>query len=106
MSSDMSRQLAELRSIYDATLRHALRNAKSVVLIDFPDHDNIGDSAIWLGEVNALARLGVKVAYAATHAEFSGDAVRALPGDVPILLHGGGNFGDLWLDHQRFREYI
>lgn len=65
-------------------------------LLDFPSHSNVGDSAIWLGTLAILLkRFGAPPTYVTRHKEFPTDLVRLLP-HGPILLHGGGNFGDLW----------
>lgn len=75
-------------------------------LIDYPNHNNSGDSAIWVGEQAVLAKLGVTVGYTADLGSFNAaDLRRAVP-EGPVLIHGGGNFGDLWPVHQEFREYI
>ena len=98
--------LAGLRRRFDAALAEQLRGARAVAVLDFPDHDNVGDTAIWLGEQQALARLGVRIAYSATHGRHRDDVVDALPRDVPLLLHGGGNFGDVWPENHAFREHV
>jgi exopolysaccharide biosynthesis predicted pyruvyltransferase EpsI len=36
----------------------------------------------------------------------SGRIEATLGPDDPILLHGGGNFGDVWPGFQRFREQV
>ncbi|MDI1309666.1 MAG: polysaccharide pyruvyl transferase family protein [Methylotenera sp.] len=76
-------------------------------LIDFPDHSNVGDSAIWLGQIELLLQLtGNKPSYVCTLQNFDADELlKALPSG-PIIMHGGGNFGDIWLSHQDFREMI
>lgn len=76
-------------------------------LIDFPDHQNVGDSAIWLGEIELLKQVtGNKPSYVAKLEHFNKeDLARALP-IGPILMHGGGNFGDIWPWYQNFRESI
>lgn len=77
------------------------------VILDFPDHSNIGDSAIYLGEAWLLERIHGKPPVAVTAATF--DDVLAIDDDRwsgPIYLHGGGNFGDLYYRHQAFREQV
>jgi pyruvyl transferase EpsO len=76
-------------------------------LLDFPDHSNVGDSAIYAGEVRILTELsGAPPRYVSTFCGFDpARLARACP-DGPILFHGGGNFGDLWPAHQEFREKI
>lgn len=76
-------------------------------LIDFPDHSNVGDSAIWLGEIELLTQLtGTKPSYVAKLEDFNtAELLRVLPSG-PIIMHGGGNFGDIWPWYQDFREMI
>lgn len=77
-----------------------------VAVIDFPNHNNAGDSAIWLGEQAALRYLGVEIAYVADRTSFLPERVRRAVGDGPVLMHGGGNFGDVWPDFQELRERV
>lgn len=77
-----------------------------VALVDFPDHSNVGDSAIWLGEMAYLRLRGRLPSYHSAIADFEDDACRQAIGDGPILIHGGGNFGTLWPRHERFRLYL
>lgn len=76
-------------------------------LVDFPDHPNVGDSAIWLGECRMLrAVTGRPPDYVSTWHDFDGAAfLRACP-EGTLFLHGGGNLGDLWPHHQQFREAL
>lgn len=75
-------------------------------LIDFPLHRNVGDSAIWLGERALLRQSGVSLEYVCDHESFSAqDLADRLPSGT-ILIHGGGNLGDLWPTSQDFREHI
>jgi exopolysaccharide biosynthesis predicted pyruvyltransferase EpsI len=75
--------------------------------LDFPNYSNVGDSAIWLGELTHLeAALGSRPAFVCTINNFNPDDLRKAVPNGPIFLQGGGNFGDLWPDHQAFREAI
>lgn len=76
-------------------------------LLDFPDHANVGDSAIWMGELRLFAMLtGAAPAYVSAFHNLDEDALRAAVPEGPIFLHGGGNFGDIWNHHQDFRERV
>jgi pyruvyl transferase EpsO len=76
-------------------------------LLDFPDHANVGDSAIWLGTTTFFREhRGAEPAYVATARAFSERALRAAVPEGPIFIHGGGNFGDLWPRHHDFREHL
>ncbi|MBB4154873.1 pyruvyl transferase EpsO [Sphingomonas jinjuensis] len=76
-------------------------------LLDFPDHANVGDSAIWLGEMAMLRRItGRDPCYISCWHDFDEAAFRAACPDGIVFLHGGGNLGDIWPHHQRFREGV
>lgn len=98
-----------LGTLYEETLRAALGSdiSKPYVILDYPDHPNVGDSAIYSGQAKALARIfGGPPAFIA---KFNTDwaKIRAgIPDDAVILLQGGGNFGDIWEYYQNFREKV
>lgn len=75
-------------------------------LLDFPDIRNVGDSAIWVGEMAYLKRRGVRPAYVCSIENYSPAELLKHSPTGPLLLHGGGNFGDVWPGHQRFRERV
>lgn len=81
---------------------------RPIALFDFPNHSNVGDSAIWLGELHYLQsrRLSSSVIFMADIATTRVRPLPTLPSDCIVLIHGGGNFGDLWPDHQRLRERL
>lgn len=87
-------------------LRSALGGVDRVALVGFPDHNNVGDSAIWVGTCDALRALGVTVGYAATWWSYSAEHLRRAVGGAPVLIHGGGNLGDRYLHEQELRERV
>ncbi len=76
-----------------------------VAYLDYPVHGNVGDLLIWLGARALLKRNKIRV-----RGEFGGNpglrGHAVIRGCETICLHGGGNFGDLWPAHQKFRENI
>jgi len=75
-------------------------------LLDFPDHSNVGDSAIWLGELAFFAGAGRRPSYVCNLKNIDWrDLDRVVPKGT-IFIHGGGNFGDIWPRHQAFREEV
>ncbi|GAA5089288.1 hypothetical protein GCM10023259_103430 [Thermocatellispora tengchongensis] len=100
------KDLAEIQQETLRALGNHLGGAKQVALLDFPRHFNSGDSLIWLGTKNYLSRLGVEVSYEASLHYFNPRELRRVYPEGPILIHGGGNFGDRWPDHQAFREKV
>ena len=88
------------------TLRE-LVGQRPVALFDWPNYPNAGDHFIWLGEkVLFKNRLGCEVLYECTLHQLDILRVTRLPPETVLVIHGGGNFGDLWDHHQRFREAI
>lgn len=75
-------------------------------LLDFPDHSNVGDSAIFLGEAAALNSINRSTPEMVLSHKFDYNTLITLPGDGVILLHGGGNLGDIWPKHQVAREAL
>lgn len=97
--------VGELAQRFARALDAALPAGK-LALVDFPDHSNVGDSAIWLGEMAYLRKRGRLPAYYSAIADFDDTACRAAIGDGPILIHGGGNMGTLWPKHEAFRLHL
>lgn len=100
--------ISELNETIDRTLGALIPERTPVALVGFPNHSNVGDSAIWLGERAWLARRSADVRYACDDvSSYSArDLDRRLGDGGTVLLHGGGNFGDVWPEHQRFRERV
>jgi exopolysaccharide biosynthesis predicted pyruvyltransferase EpsI len=99
--------VSELRARLETAVATALDGAQApVALVDFPNHTNVGDQAIWAGTRRLLARLGVEVRYVADHESYSPRRLRQRVPRGPVLLHGGGSFGDVWPPFQAFRERV
>jgi len=106
MSKTDAEYLRSLRDSTEAILLSAFGGATDVALLDAPNQRNVGDSLIWAGEIAYLRRMGLKLRYVADLNTYDPVQLRlAMPSGV-VLLHGGGNFGDLWLGHQKHREQI
>ncbi|MEG3436917.1 polysaccharide pyruvyl transferase family protein [Pannus brasiliensis CCIBt3594] len=105
------KEIQELKQNLRASLEEALSSLKSFqecALLSYPDHYNIGDHLIWLGEILYLTDvLGIRPEYCASVASFSDrEMEEKLDRKQPILIHGGGNLGDLWGYYQNFYEKI
>lgn len=87
-------------------LRHLLEDAlvplidSDYVFLDIPFYQNIGDLLIWEGTEYLLAQVGHKCLYKASVSVFDKAKV---PDGAIIVMQGGGNFGDIWMEHQQFR---
>lgn len=107
LSDQDAAQLADIRQRTETALRAVIPPGADVAILDAPNQLNVGDSLIWLGELAYLKRLGHRIRYVADRKTYDAAALRrALPPGGVVLLHGGGNLGDLWLGHQLFRERV
>lgn len=79
---------------------------RRVALIDFPNHGNVGDVLIWLGQRRWLRDHDYDVAYVCDQRSYSPHTLRKRIGRGTVLIHGGGNLGDLWPQWQAFRERV
>ncbi len=100
--------ISRMQGTIDDVLKPLIGELNSpLVLLDYPNHPNVGDSAIWLGECIFVEKCGIKNnIYMCDTETYTRKALSEVLGNGTILLHGGGNFGDLWTKHQIFRERI
>ncbi|MBI1977958.1 MAG: polysaccharide pyruvyl transferase family protein [Candidatus Omnitrophica bacterium] len=98
--------ILSLQKKIEEVLKPLIPTGASVALFDFPDHPNVGDSAIWLGEKAFLKSLGVKIVYSCSAVTYSKAILSNKLRDGIILISGGGNLGDLWPKIQEFRERV
>lgn len=97
--------------------------ARPVIYVDYPVHDNVGDLLIHQGADAFLSDYGYAVLgrfsiHDFCHTRRTGEplvafkpSIRDLDAlvaryDCSLVLHGGGNLGDLWPDFQLFREML
>lgn len=93
----LKRRLSTITSFFDTSHR--------CVYIDYPLHTNVGDLLINLGSEQFFTEHGLHIWKRYNYYDFP----RRIPGigqDDVLLLHGGGNLGDIWFNFQGFREAI
>jgi len=75
------------------------------VLIDLPYYTNIGDILIWEGEIQFIQQYITKnkMLFSCSIQTFNSSNIDK---NTIIILHGGGNFGDIWRGHADFRLKI
>ncbi|MFI3282089.1 MAG: polysaccharide pyruvyl transferase family protein [Rikenellaceae bacterium] len=91
-------KIDQLRALIDNSLGALIDS--DFVLWDLPYHSNIGDLLIWEGELSFLGGLKHNLMESRSRVDWS---YKPLSEETIILLHGGGNFGDVWDYHQEFR---
>lgn len=106
VTPDLSTILATTRAQLYQSLDPLIPVGSACALLDFPNHSNVGDSAIWLGEIAYLKRRNCRIRYVCDEYNYNPHALRDAVGSNTILIHGGGNFGDLWPQHQKLLERV
>lgn len=101
------RSLHQIRLATIDVLAEVIGTGRDVALLQAPNQRNVGDTLIWLGERQYFMALGLRLRHVSDLAGYDADTVRAsLPEGGVVLIHGGGNFGDLWYGHQLHRERV
>ncbi|MGI9946655.1 polysaccharide pyruvyl transferase family protein [Vibrio hyugaensis] len=93
--------MSELKGLH--TEIATLIDAKSIAYIDIPIHFNVGDLLIYKGTEQFFQNHGINVLYRSDCHYVDQKKLEKV--DV-IVFHGGGNFGDIYPLHQKFRESI
>lgn len=75
-----------------------------IAYLDYPVHENIGDLLIMKGTELFFREHRIRVRKRLCLHQFR--VGMRLPQDWILVFHGGGNFGDLYPDNQRFREQV
>lgn len=100
--------MRSLRTQVLETLRPFIARLDTYALIDFPNYPNVGDSAIYLGQLECLRALGApRPRFICDFRTYDrAELARRIGPAGTILLTGGGSFGDLWPTAQDLREEI
>lgn len=107
MSNPCIQLITFLRDKISKALDPVVPIGSRCAVVDFPNYANVGDSAIWLGQIAYLRDRQARIAYVCEQKYYSKSQLESRIGkDGLIIITGGGNFGDLWPHHQLFREQI
>lgn len=84
-----------------------IEDKNDVVYLDYPLHYNVGDLLIFLGGIQFLSKneINVKKFYCVNNLKIN-NLKKNITKKTTILCHGGGNFGDIYENHQKLREDI
>lgn len=101
MSQEVTTALAEK---FARAMDAATDGFSKLLWIDFPDYENVGDSAIWLGSRAWARKAGKETVAILPNRAVSEDAIRRyVDQNTAVVFQGGGNFGGLYSDHDRAR---
>lgn len=78
-------------------------NSNRCILVDVPYYSNIGDVLIWQGTLDFIRYKGLKCLNISSFETFS---YPNLSPDTIIFFNGGGNLGDLYVEHIQFLRNV
>ncbi|QJC53343.1 exopolysaccharide biosynthesis protein [Paenibacillus albicereus] len=87
-----------------ALITRSIPKGSEIIYIDYPVHSNGGDILIMKGTEAFFKAYGIRVRARYSVLDFP-DRL-SVPTGCILVLHGGGNFGDLYAKHQLLRESI
>lgn len=96
-----SEPFKELQQLTFEHLDQLHTGVRAIRFLDFPDHTNVGDSAIALGSLAYWQATGVMVT--GVHTLFSTPRTVLTNPDAAVALQGGGSFGGLYAPMNSYR---
>ncbi len=82
---------------------------EQILILNYPNHFNTGDHAIFLGELAIFETLGITIRGVFTNHSFERieDQIKGIIAQfgrkISLVLHGGGSFGGIWPSEERAR---
>ena len=102
----MNQQLIDLKNKL-APIADLIKDKNDVFYLDYPLHLNVGDLLIYHGTEQFFTDHHIHVALKRSEFDMDIEELKQkITPNTTILLHGGGNFGDLYPQHQNLRETI
>ncbi len=97
----------QLRQELERSLAELLPPGTRAALVNYPNHNNVGDPALYVGTGRVLRTIGVRITYRCELRTYSRQTLRREldRGTDVILINGGGNLGDQY-PQQELRERV
>lgn len=106
----IKRTITDDISFYDSIVVAQITSKKKIFLIGTPEHPNIGDSAIAVGELEFIRQYfsGYYVVELTDRKfeRYYSEMAYYIGQDDLIFLHGGGNIGERYMQHQNIRNRV
>ncbi|HBX8159423.1 polysaccharide pyruvyl transferase family protein [Klebsiella pneumoniae] len=84
-----------------------IKDKNEVIFLDYPVYLNVGDLLIYHGTENFFKENNINVKLRRSNARYSVKEIeKYLTPNTVILMQGGGNFGDLYPEFQKFRQDV
>ncbi|WP_347460322.1 polysaccharide pyruvyl transferase family protein [Acinetobacter thermotolerans] len=84
-----------------------IEDRDDVIYLDYPLHYNVGDLLILLGGIQYLKEKNINVRKFLCVNNFKvSNLMKMVTPKTTILCHGGGNFGDIYTNHQKLRQDV
>ncbi|HHS9855085.1 TPA: polysaccharide pyruvyl transferase family protein [Klebsiella quasipneumoniae subsp. quasipneumoniae] len=84
-----------------------IKDKNEVIFLDYPVYLNVGDLLIYHGTENFFKENNINIKLRRSNARYSVREIKKyITPNTVILMQGGGNFGDLYPEFQRFRQDV
>ena len=84
-----------------------IKDKNEVIFLDYPVYLNVGDLLIYHGTENFFKENNINVKLRRSNARYSlKEKKKYINPNTVILMQGGGNFGDLYPEFQKFRQDV
>lgn len=93
-----------LKNIISSQLRPLVQG--DYIYLDVPYHANLGDTLIWQGTLDFLKTLPYKCLHSSWYNSTKYKDIADKNPNCHVILHGGGNFGDVWVECHKFRKKV
>jgi len=106
-TAEQKRLIETLKNNIDKAILPYVSKLDNLIILDFPNYANVGDSAIYLGELEFFRKnMSIRPSVVSDTGTVPWNHLGSSGSTDPIFLCGGGNFGDLWPHHQQLRESV
>ncbi|HBR1484751.1 polysaccharide pyruvyl transferase family protein [Klebsiella quasipneumoniae] len=84
-----------------------IKDKNEVIFLDYPVYLNVGDLLIYHGTENFFKENNINIKLRRSNARYSVKEIKKyINPNTVILMQGGGNFGDLYPEFQKFRQDV
>jgi pyruvyl transferase EpsO len=102
--------MADMQDLKNAVslIDNVIPSGSKIAFLAYPLHLNIGDLLIWKGAEEYFKNRQLDIIYRASDffCKLGVGRLPEFPRGVTIVMHGGGNFGDIYKEQQKIREDV
>lgn len=98
---NLHRMFDNIKALLESAVKKLVTD--DYIFLDLPYYPNVGDVMIWEATLQLLKGIQYHCLYSCSVETYRKPHIKK---STILLFSGGGNFGDLWEKHQRFRHKV